>query len=352
MPQMTPLVLTKAETKAREQFLAERKTCVGGSDIQHLLGLEFGCERRLFYDKAGVKPDFPDHVNNHIRRGILLESIAKREYSAATGRKLFKGQFARHPKFPFMGVHLDGRIRSARGVPEGTLESKIPTFRAFRSYKQTQQPAASYVVQAHYNAFVAGATWSSIDIFNPDQMETLWFDQQLDKDIVGPLPEIVGKFWDGVRAYWQGTQLENPYPKLERTDKRCATCPWRTQCQQLGATASVLLGAAADEIKGVEFEIDDDATLAAKALELRALNRARLVAEKQEKAAKRDLEDMLGERNAVEVPDAVRIYWQKVNRDEKAKPARKTSYFSLKVIPLSQQGDDRGQEAEPEADLE
>jgi len=350
---MTPLVLTKAEAKAREQFLAERKTCVGGSDIQHLLGLEFGCERRLFYDKAGVRADFPEHVNNHIRRGILLESIAKREYTASTGRKLFKGQFCRHPKFPFMGVHLDARIRPAKGVPEGTLECKIPTFRAFRSYKQTQLPAANYVVQAHYNAFVAGVTWSSIDIFNPDQMDTLWFDQPLDMDIVGPLPEIVGSFWQLVQSYWHGSIMENPYPKLERTDKRCATCPWRTQCQQLGETPSILLDAAADEIKGIEFEIDDDPSLATQALKLHALNKSRLASERLEKAAKQELEDMLGERNAVEVPDAVRVFWKETIRNEKARPARKTSAFSLKVVPLSQTiGDEHGEEATSEAEAD
>lgn len=352
MSEAVPLVLTKKEQAARKKFLAERATCVGGSDIQHLLGLEFGCERRLFYDKAQIPADFPESVNSHMRRGILLEAVAIREYSAATGRKIIhRGLFVRHPKHSFMGVHLDGVLRPAKGVPAGTLECKIPTFRAFRSYNQTQEAPPGYVLQAHYNAMVAGFSWSSITIFNPDQMKTLWFDQQRDEAIVKSLPDIVAAFWSKVQAYWKGQLKENPFPKLDRTDRRCGKCPWRGTCQQLGETAQIILDADCDEIKGVDFVRDEDDELAAKALEFFDLNKKANALGGLAKKAKEEVADLLGDRKAVEVPEKVKIWWKEGVRNEKAREARKTRTFSLKVLPTSQtnEGVPDGEEASNQA---
>lgn len=355
MPQAVPLVLSRKEQRAREKFLAERKTCVGGSDIKHLLGLEFGCERQLFYQKTGEPADFPQNledgpVNFHLRRGILLEPIAIREYQASTGRKVMcRNVFIRHPKYAFMGVHLDAVIRPTRTTRKGTLECKIPSFRAFRSYKQTNQPAAEYILQAHYNAMVSSMPWSSIDIFTADTMETLWFDQQHDPEITDALPGIVSDFWTRVTDYWAGRLTDNPFPKLDRTDKRCAKCPWRTKCQNLGETARVLLDASSDEIKEIDFEVDPDDALAVQAINVDRLSKAKNKADGLYKKEKAVLEDMIGERSAVEVPQKVKLWWKETIRNEKERAARRLSTWSLKIVPLVAPETSHGEEIlEPE----
>jgi predicted phage-related endonuclease len=46
------------QTIEHEHWLAERKKGIGGSDAASILSEGYGCPRALFYDKAGVEPDY------------------------------------------------------------------------------------------------------------------------------------------------------------------------------------------------------------------------------------------------------------------------------------------------------
>ena len=64
-------------TEEREQFLADRLSGIGGSDVADVLSLEpWGCARRLYYEKRQVPPDYADESKEALfERGHVLEPL-------------------------------------------------------------------------------------------------------------------------------------------------------------------------------------------------------------------------------------------------------------------------------------
>ena len=73
----------------REQFLKERLTGLGGSDIHHLFYEKpYGCSRKLWYEKTSQQPDYPVIASNIMKRGNKLEQLIRDEYVLRTERKI------------------------------------------------------------------------------------------------------------------------------------------------------------------------------------------------------------------------------------------------------------------------
>ncbi len=245
--------MTPAE---RAQFLEERKHGLGGSDIASVLNEGYGCALRLWNQKRGIEPDYPEEHNDAMELGQVLEPFFAKKYGLQTNRGLSKVNIHHHPEHPELFVHAD---RMILGKPDslGVLEIKSLGRAMFWKTKREGLPD-DYSLQLAHAMLVTGASWGSFAIGSRDTGELLWWDVQAD-------PKLQARILDEALRFW--VQVENgPAPdKLDPDDKRCQQCCYRERCH-----GDNFVGIAAP----AEYEQDDSlAPLVAEYLERRALRK-------------------------------------------------------------------------------
>ncbi len=86
-------------TLTRDEWLAARRTGIGGTDIAAILGLDsYRTPLQVYYDKMDLVP--PQEENRAMRRGQRLESLAAEFYVEETGNAIQDCGFKQHPKYP------------------------------------------------------------------------------------------------------------------------------------------------------------------------------------------------------------------------------------------------------------
>lgn len=208
----------------REQFLAERLTGIGGSDIDDLFNLPpYGCRRKLWYEKRRAVPDYPFFGNNQTERGQRLEDVAATVYSEKTGRTIRRVlQLKRDKERPYLIAHLDRQIvKNDRGP--GSLSLKCPNSFVFRKAKR-DGVGDGYILQIQHEIGITNWQWGAFGLFCADQWDMIHFDVDRDESLITEIRKAGESFWREVEF--------GPAPeKLKPEDRRCQSCPFRTQCQ-------------------------------------------------------------------------------------------------------------------------
>ena len=111
-----------APLTAREAFLAERATGLGGTDLAAILGYGFRTPVEVWMEKTGQMP--PDEGSMRLRFGQHAEDFVAREYTEATGRRVQRyTKMLRHPDHPCILGHVDrlgiGRLVAAAAALVG-----------------------------------------------------------------------------------------------------------------------------------------------------------------------------------------------------------------------------------------
>lgn len=116
------LRLVDTKGLSREDWLAVRKTGIGGSDAAAAVGLNpYQSQLELWLEKTGrdaglVKPD-PMDTTEPVYWGALLEPIVAAAYTQQTGRRVRKiNAVLRHPTVPYMLANLDREVIGAADV--------------------------------------------------------------------------------------------------------------------------------------------------------------------------------------------------------------------------------------------
>lgn len=208
---------------SREDFLAERRTGIGGSDVAALFSVGYGCERELWYDKRGVEPDYGFQETGPIELGRYLEPYIAERYARKTGRIVETRGLLRHPEQPELIVHVDRIIRAQERPEPGVLEIKALGRAMFAKVKR-EGILEDYVLQVQQGMLVAGMPWGGFAVMNRDDGELLHWDVERDEDICQSIREQAPLFW---------AKVENgPAPDmLDPEDRRCQKCQYRRQCQ-------------------------------------------------------------------------------------------------------------------------
>ena len=231
MPTQTP----------REQWLAERRKFIGGSEAYELLNQAQygrGCRTALAMRKLGAEPDFPEQTENDpmLERGKMLEPLAAMLYEEQTGRKVRRppvglGGFPkpkRHPEYSWAGVNTDRIILvGSGGVTEtGDLEIKTrgegPWHRV-----QRQGPFPGDELQPQWSLFVTGHSWAALatlGVFGGLPMSH--FDRLRNNDLIETFKREGESFANDV--WGKGVA---PAPAFDHTDKRCKVCEFRLSCR-------------------------------------------------------------------------------------------------------------------------
>lgn len=316
--------LADVQTTAEQQFQAERRSGIGGSDIHHLWNLEpWGCRLRLWLEKRGVPAPKPVDETGPIRRGKLLEPLIANEYVRETGRGVSEEGIMRHRVYPELMVHVDRLIiadpynDNKRGT--GVLEIKCVGREIFAKYRREGLPPA-YILQLQHAMLVNGAPWGAFAIFHADSWKMAHWDVAYD-------PTIGESIMDRGVAFW--TMVENgPMPPpLPMTSKQCMRCPYRMRCHAVEMEAKLMQEEGGDPVP--KMESPELALLAADYIEASEMVDD---AEELKEAAKERLKNAMGGITAVEVPGA-KIYY----RPSKPGYTWNGSMISKRLVALGEQ---------------
>jgi len=187
--------MATASYRDREEWLAERKTGIGGSDAAVVLGLSpYKTARELWREKISDERE-PELETPPILRGRYLEPVAADLYARQTERQIRRQPMRRHPEHAFMIGNVDRQILATGSVKTtGALEIKCPGLRVFAGVKAKGLPDHMTVQLMHYLA-VLGYSWGSFALFNAENWALVHFDLEADPQLIATLIEREHEFW-------------------------------------------------------------------------------------------------------------------------------------------------------------
>lgn len=115
-----PIVITSTVGLPREEWLAFRKSGIGGSEVAAVFGISpFGTARDVYYDKLNIASAFDDEANKYQKKiGNLLEDVVAEMFSEVTGYPVFKIQkMFRSREHYFMLADVDFFVQ----LPDGSF---------------------------------------------------------------------------------------------------------------------------------------------------------------------------------------------------------------------------------------
>jgi putative phage-type endonuclease len=135
----------------KQEWLRERKSYLGGTDLSAIAGLSpYRTALDVYLDKTS--DDITCETNAAMRWGNLLEDVVAKEYAEVTGQTIeIEPNTIYHPSMKFLGANIDRWV----GDKEYVLECKTAGFIKAKEWGDlgTDQIPESYLVQvAHYAA--------------------------------------------------------------------------------------------------------------------------------------------------------------------------------------------------------
>lgn len=149
----------------REEWLAERRNSIGGSDCSTLVGLNgYGSLMQLFLDKSGLLDG--KAITSAMEWGILLEPVV-REWFASTYRKtVARVGMLRRPDHPRVHANPDGLVLDEHGVPVAGIEIKTTNWRQAHEWAEDQIPDHAEL-QAQLCMFISGlSSWYVVGLID------------------------------------------------------------------------------------------------------------------------------------------------------------------------------------------
>lgn len=171
--------------------LKNRHNYIGGSDAAAILGLSrWKTPLQVWAEKTGAIP-FDPKESIPMKVGKALENTVRALFEERTGKQVY-GQETEffHPKFPFLGCHVDGLIHDENAIYEG----KTATAYKEKEWADEEIPA-EYILQAMHSLAVTGRDRCYLGILIGNHN---FKDKVVDRDPV-LISEIVKKevtFWN------------------------------------------------------------------------------------------------------------------------------------------------------------
>lgn len=190
------LKLVKTQELSRDDWLAVRRTGIGGSDAAAAVGLNpYMSPLELWLDKTGradglPRPD-PADTASPTYWGTLLEPIVAAVYTQQTSNKVRKvNAVLRHPSIPFMLANIDREVVGARDVQ--ILECKTAGEFGTRLWRDG---VPEYVqLQVQHQLAVTGKTAAHVAVLLCGQALEV---HRIERDdaLIGRLVELEALFW-------------------------------------------------------------------------------------------------------------------------------------------------------------
>lgn len=139
----------------REQWLAERRRGIGGSDAGAIVGLNpWASPYSVWADKLALVPEKED--TEAMRQGRDLEEYVSQRWEEETGKKCKRYPYiVRSEAYPFAHANID---RAVVGEKAG-LECKTTSCLDVRRFGNVEFPEQYYAQCVHYLAVTGWARW-------------------------------------------------------------------------------------------------------------------------------------------------------------------------------------------------
>lgn len=290
-----------------EEWLKERKKGCGGSDIGSLWNLDFGCARKLGYDKTSRTPDFPQiEQPAEFERGTIMEPAIRTLYAKRSNRPTMPPteQITWHLTEPRMFVSMDAVTRRGPG-DNGYAEFKCVNRFVMRQFK-TEGVRRSYILQMQAGLACSGYGFGSFGILCLDPWEFHWFDVEEDKDLQHMIAIEVQTFWHALDAGLLPNPLENDH------DQRCFKCSYRVTCRGSEFSSAP----AVEDGRGLIVSSPELLPIVSEWVELDQLKKA---AEEAIEPIKEEIEKAIGTNYGISVPGCrvLRPTWPESRWDSK-----------------------------------
>lgn len=185
---------------SREDWLAQRRKTIGGSDAAAIVGLSrYSTPYTIFMDKTGRLPDKPD--TEAMRLGRDLEDYVAKRWQEATGKKVRRVQaMLYNPLYPFSHADVD---RMVIGEDAG-LECKTTSTLDVKQFKGVEFPEKYYAQCVHYMAVTGVKRWYlAVLVFGRGFFE---FTLERDQAEIDALMTAEAEFWT------ENVAKDNPPP--------------------------------------------------------------------------------------------------------------------------------------------
>lgn len=182
----------------REEWLAERRTGVGASDIAAILGLSpWKTALHVYAEKLQLCPDQP--MTEEMEAGLILEDAIATLYERRTGIKVEKPpQNIRHPDLPFLIANLDRRQISTWKP----VELKNTWSADGWGDPGTDEIPAHYLVQVQHQIFVSETEEADV--------AALFGGNRLGVYTVHRHDALIEKLIVRAREFWQMVEAKTP----------------------------------------------------------------------------------------------------------------------------------------------
>lgn len=139
----------------RDEWLAWRRTGIGGSDAPIIMGLSpYRGQLSLYVDKLDRGED-PTEPTEAAMWGVRLEHLVAQRFAEVTGLLVREPErLERHPRYPFMIGTPDRYVYSQEGERLGILEVKTCTLR--KEWEWDPDPTPAAVCQLRHYLAVTG----------------------------------------------------------------------------------------------------------------------------------------------------------------------------------------------------
>lgn len=149
------LTLVCTKKMSREEWLAERRKAIGGSDAAAIIGLNaYVTPYAVWADKTGRLPEKPD--SEAMRQGRDFEQYVADRFTEKSRKKTHRvNAIIQNPDYPWASANID---RDIVGEESG-LECKTTSIMNLKKFKDGEFPESYYVQSCHYLAVTEYRRW-------------------------------------------------------------------------------------------------------------------------------------------------------------------------------------------------
>lgn len=182
---------------ARREWLEQRRTGVGGSDVGPIMGFPmFGRTAVTVWEEKTGKRPLDTRITPPIKRGRLLEPILKLLYKEETGRDVMEvpPSMVRNAKAGHLFANVDTVAIESPEVMR-VVELKAPGLQNHRKWKLEGLPFG-YLLQLTSYMDTVAIPIGAFGFGNMELMDMVCADFELDEDLAEQIRNQTGEFWE------------------------------------------------------------------------------------------------------------------------------------------------------------
>lgn len=190
-------LMTSTKDMSREQWLAERRKGIGGSDAAAIIGLNrWATPYTVYLDKLGLLPE--QEETEAMRQGRDLEDYVAKRFTEETGKKVQRCNYmVSWPGYPFALADIDRRVLGE----DAGLECKTTSTLDIRKFNGVDFPEKYYAQCVHYLAVTGARCWYlAVLVFGKG-----FFVYHLDRD-----EKEIAALMNAEAAFWEKVQNQTP----------------------------------------------------------------------------------------------------------------------------------------------